>query len=231
MGRTGFCRVSKKQAFLALLGILVLGSSSMGSVRLMAQRSQLPNMVGYPYDWSHHRSIYSQPKTVEAALAVQKDPRFWHQFFRRNAKPGPGVERASDAAAGLTREAFPGISLAESDNRQGDRRKSDANEGAWGESLGAVAPTVGAGRFPRNSPSSPRTTTPLVVATLWSTTPASNRPPACRAWWHSRICIRERAHVPPAAPRSPGRITPAVRSICRPCSIQTATRSPSSRMR
>ena len=84
---------------------------------------------GYPYDWSHHHVVYSAATNAAELATVQQQPRYWHEWFRRNAAlvrgPLPFPTRPAPSPA-----------------RLGSR-----NEGIWGESL-AAGGTVGAGNFP-----------------------------------------------------------------------------------
>jgi hypothetical protein len=51
---------------------------------------------GYPHDWSHQHVLFSAPSTIEASRMVQAEPRFWHQWYHRNAasmRPQPPVSR------------------------------------------------------------------------------------------------------------------------------------------
>jgi len=92
------------------------------------------NRIPLPQDWSHRHLIYSRASTLGQALQNQQRYRFWHQWFRRNAR----VERSDGE------EAFS------SEFGHRHHRVGDAGEGFqrdWGISLGPGA-TVGEGMSP-----------------------------------------------------------------------------------
>jgi hypothetical protein len=43
-----------------------------------------PAKISMPEDWSHHHVVFSNPTTLEQTWRVKQDPRFWHQWYRRN---------------------------------------------------------------------------------------------------------------------------------------------------
>lgn len=43
-----------------------------------------PERVGYPWDWSHEHVVFSNTDDLEVSALVQKDPRAFHQWMRRN---------------------------------------------------------------------------------------------------------------------------------------------------
>ncbi len=117
-------------------GIALVGFAAVA----MALQGEAPNSPGsfryripLPEDWSHRHLIYSNPTSLGQALRNQQRHRFWHQWFRRNAR----VE-LSDGG---------GVSSSEHGHRHhvddaGDRWQRD-----WGISLGAGA-TAGEGMSP-----------------------------------------------------------------------------------
>jgi hypothetical protein len=80
---------------------------------------------GIPFDWSHHHLIYSSPPTMDGLREIQKEPRFWQQFYRT-------------VLAGHQPLLPP------------RRPEPDAAEGLWGKSLPSTSATgtVGAGHYP-----------------------------------------------------------------------------------
>ncbi len=107
--------------------------------------------IGMPHDWSHRHVIFSNPGTVEQAARVRQDPRFWHQYYRRNAQALPVAQPANDDGLSddelLTRREDD--SLSDWFGLRRHRRPSPRNtlKRDWSVSLGPNA-TVGAGNFP-----------------------------------------------------------------------------------
>jgi hypothetical protein len=110
--------------------------------------------IGMVHDWSHRHVVFSNPTTVEQAMRVRQDPRFWQQYFRRN------VQQALPAAESLNDDSPSDeeLAAAREDNslsdwfgrrRRGHRRPAPRNtlKRDWSVSLGPNA-TVGAGNFP-----------------------------------------------------------------------------------
>ena len=119
------------------LGITLAGLAAVGiALPWQTSSSQGPfhNRIPLPQDWSHRHLIYSRASTLGQALQNQQRHRFWHQWFRRNAR----AERSDG----------DGAFSSEFGHRH--HRVSDAGEGFqrdWGVSLGAGA-TVGEGMSP-----------------------------------------------------------------------------------
>ncbi|MFZ3200764.1 MAG: hypothetical protein WA175_06410 [Candidatus Acidiferrales bacterium] len=80
-------------------------------------------------DWSHHHLVFSQPANMWQAAQLRNDPRYWHQYYRENAR-----------TLSLTGGDALATSLASAGSQQGVH--SD-----WGVPLVGGA-TVGAGNFP-----------------------------------------------------------------------------------
>jgi hypothetical protein len=137
------------RAKVALLGGAVLALAVLSVRPAAGQRSALPTVVGIPEDWSHHHLIFSVPQTAEEATRVQNDPRYWHQWFRRNVQrvlpdglPAPTPEAALEAALKAP------LSLDEINARNEERRRAGGKTGLWGMSLGATTANVAAGHYP-----------------------------------------------------------------------------------
>jgi hypothetical protein len=57
-----------------------------------------PSLAGVPWDWSHQHVIFSAPANAEQAAKLQQEPRYWHQWYHRNALAGvPGSAQAPSA--------------------------------------------------------------------------------------------------------------------------------------
>jgi len=70
----------------ALLGGALLAFAVIGVKPAPSQRIGIPAVIGIPEDWSHHHVVFSQPRTAEDAVRLQQEPRYWHQWYRRNVK-------------------------------------------------------------------------------------------------------------------------------------------------
>src|SRR5579871_2771301 len=113
-----------------LIGVaLVLLAAGLGR----GQRSGVPESGGVPEDWSHHHLVFAAPRTAAEAVEQQRDPRFWHQWFRRNTAHADVAPGGSEALS-----AWPPISIAESRRRRGP----EGLGGLWFQTLAAGA-TVG----------------------------------------------------------------------------------------
>ena len=96
---------------------------------VLSGQAAKPAREGLPTDWSHHHLIFSQPATFEKISQITRDPRYWQQWYRQNARP-----LLADAAAS-------------SDFRIMNPRAGHNSAGAWSEFLGSGA-SVGAGNYP-----------------------------------------------------------------------------------
>lgn len=90
-----------------------------------------PGSQGMPTDWSHRHLIFSRPANAEQAAWIERDPRYWQQWARRNIV---SVLDADDAGSGISGVAFG--------QRSPRRVQRD-----WAQNLGSGG-TVGAGNFP-----------------------------------------------------------------------------------
>jgi hypothetical protein len=109
--------------------------------------------ISLPQDWSHRHVVFSNPTMLEQSLRVKQDPRFWHQWYRRNVRQ---VVPADDSAFGETRKPDENLPWVEGDwfgwfgwFRRRHRRPTPRNplKRDWSISLGPNA-TVGAGNYP-----------------------------------------------------------------------------------
>ncbi|MGH9493622.1 MAG: hypothetical protein ACRD3B_01390 [Candidatus Sulfotelmatobacter sp.] len=101
---------------------------------IVSGRAAGPAPQGMPTDWSHRHLIFSRPKTPEQAAWIERDPRYWQQWARRNIV---AVVEAEDSGSGISSTAFGA-----GDN---PRRKTVHHD--WAQNLGSGG-TVGAGNYP-----------------------------------------------------------------------------------
>jgi hypothetical protein len=136
-----------------LAGVLALGGTLFSQGAGPAQ-----NHSPVPFDWSHRHVIFSAPATLENAVRIQSDVRYWHQRARRNASAVSQVVPLAAARQALGRfdredeEGDPGIraNLMTSIMSRRERRwfrRGKLITRDWGVPLGAGA-TAGAGTFP-----------------------------------------------------------------------------------
>src|SRR5215475_440520 len=112
--------------FGACLSVLVLAGWMLG-------RAAEPHSQGMPTDWSHRHLIFSRPANSEQAERVERDPRYWQQWARRNivsildSNPDSGV-----------------ASIAFEPHLDPQRRTVHRD---WAQNLGSGG-TAGAGNYP-----------------------------------------------------------------------------------
>ncbi len=106
-------------------------------------RAQGPgnNPSHLPTDWSHRHMVFSRPNSFWQAWEFQKEPRYWHQWTRRN---GWAMRSAN-------------VHIEHNETNQNGDRDHDGDDGPapannpahrdWAISLGTGG-TVGAGQFP-----------------------------------------------------------------------------------
>jgi hypothetical protein len=132
----------------ARIGLALLGIISAALIRPGREVLSSPGKIGMPEDWTHHHVIFSSPATVEMAMRVRQEPRFWYQWYRRNVRQ----ELPHQTAAPDDWEAS-GDDFDRSDGnlferlRHRERPPSRGLKRDWAISLGPNA-TVGAGNFP-----------------------------------------------------------------------------------
>ena len=98
-----------------------------------AQQPSAATGVGVPYDWSHHHLLFSQPPTASDALKLQRDPRYWHQWYHRNgALIVPATDPGSAQTSGAGEDSAAAAKKAHKD---------------WSMDMGSAA-TVGPGNYP-----------------------------------------------------------------------------------
>ena len=109
------------------LGLVILGW-------VLTGQAAKPDEQGVPTDWTHQHVIFSQPSTAEQASLVERDPRYWQQWYRRNVTRVLSMD-PSVPAADASME-FVG-------DRPALNRKTHQD---WSVNMGTGA-TVGAGNF------------------------------------------------------------------------------------
>jgi hypothetical protein len=113
------------------------GAGFLGLVTLgwvLTGQAAKPAVQGVPTDWTHQHVIFSQPSTAEQADLVERDPRYWQQWYRRNVARVLSVNPLVPAADASMEFAGARPAL----NRQTHQD--------WSVNMGAGA-TVGAGNF------------------------------------------------------------------------------------
>lgn len=111
----------------AFLGLVTLGW-------ILTGQAAKPREQGVPTDWTHQHVIFSQPATAEQAALVERDPRYWQQWYRRNVTRVLSVDPSVptvDAPVEFTGDRVDVNGLAHQD---------------WSVNMGTGA-TVGAGNF------------------------------------------------------------------------------------
>src|SRR5580693_6052450 len=53
-----------------------------------------PRRMPLPQDWSHRHLIYSAPASVQDAVRLQNEPRYWHQWLRRSGGGATSIDAA-----------------------------------------------------------------------------------------------------------------------------------------
>jgi hypothetical protein len=112
-------------------------------------RAQDPgnNPLHLPTDWSHRHIVFSPPTSFRQAWELQKEPRYWHQWARRNEwalRSANGHVESEDGDRRRDREHDGDR------DRDGDDSPAPANNSArrdWGV-FTLAGGTVGAGMFP-----------------------------------------------------------------------------------
>jgi hypothetical protein len=53
-----------------------------------------PRRIPLPQDWSHRHLIYSAPASLQDAVRLQNEPRYWHQWLRRSGFGAAAIDAA-----------------------------------------------------------------------------------------------------------------------------------------
>jgi hypothetical protein len=112
-------------------------------------RAQGPgnNPSHLPTDWSHRHMVFSPPTSFQQAWELEKEPRYWHQWARRNEwalRSANGHVESEGRDRGRDRDHDGDR------DRDGDDSPAPTNDSMrrdWAMSLGANG-TVGTGQFP-----------------------------------------------------------------------------------
>jgi hypothetical protein len=134
-------------------GVGLVGMITLAFVLWGHESFSSPARISLPEDWSHHHVVFSNPMTLDQSLRVRQDPRFWHQWFRRNVRRAipvsePAFEESQDQNENLPWmdgdwfgwfHRFP--------RKHHPRPPRNALKRDWAISLGPNA-TVGAGNYP-----------------------------------------------------------------------------------
>lgn len=127
----GVSEMNRNAARLVQFAAALLALVTMGSV-LNGRAGELPQQ-GVPTDWTHQHVIFSRPATAAKADLLERDPRYWQQWYRQNIVRALSVngEAAVDAPSTGARSEPASSQLS----------------GDWSESMGSGA-SVGAGNYP-----------------------------------------------------------------------------------
>ncbi len=134
-------------------GVGLVGMVTLAFVLWGHESPSTPVRISLPEDWSHHHVVFSNPTTLEQSMRVRQDPRFWHQWYRRNIRRAIPVSESAFEESQDQNENLPWM--------EGDwfgwfrwfprghhpRPPRNALKRDWAMSLGPNA-SVGAGNFP-----------------------------------------------------------------------------------
>jgi CubicO group peptidase (beta-lactamase class C family) len=130
-------------------GVLLLGLVAVAMLLPGQEYSSSIPKVSMPEDWSHHHVVFSNSSTLEQNL--RRDPRFWHQWYRRNvSRSAPSPRPAHDAFLRHDdNSSEPGSNSFLRSRRRHRRRPRLPEElkSDWAISLGPNG-SVGAGNYP-----------------------------------------------------------------------------------
>ena len=125
--------------FGTLCGLVVSALMFCGSTREVFAADA--ERVGLPWDWSHEHLLFSKTDDPEVLAIIQKDPRAFHQWLRRNGTAAhsamDGVPISFDTFM-QSNDALLGSATPESgfEPRPGSKRVKHKRD--WGVSLGAT---------------------------------------------------------------------------------------------
>jgi len=130
MTMNGF-RVPRRR-YVAFVRCALLAFTALVTNPFLGQSPAPPFLTGVPHDWSHHHLKFSKPANAADAARLEQDPRYWHQWYHRNAtvqSPVPDINEYLSATL----------------NPNAKKPKG----GIWGESLSSAGTaTVGPGNYP-----------------------------------------------------------------------------------
>jgi hypothetical protein len=134
-------------------GVGLVGMITLAFVLWGHESISTPARISLPEDWSHHHVVFSNPMTLEQSLRVRQDPRFWHQWYRRNVRRAISVSEPAFEESQDQNENLPWV---DGDwfgwfhwfpRKHHPRPPRNALKRDWAISLGPNA-TVGAGNYP-----------------------------------------------------------------------------------
>ena len=104
-----------------ILHLAIFGLATLIATSASGQNATNSDELRVPDDWSHHHLIFSEPATPEEALEIRKEPRYWHQYYRRNvakfeSRQGKNGRDERDEGE-------------DSDESRGDRNERDEGKG------------------------------------------------------------------------------------------------------
>jgi hypothetical protein len=103
-----------------------------------------PERVGYPWDWSHEHLLFSHTSDPAVLAIIQKDPRAFHQWPRRNrlaSQEGAPISFDTFLQSDFMqpKDTFASPSLAsDAEPRSGSDLAKQSKRRDWGVSLGAT---------------------------------------------------------------------------------------------
>lgn len=107
-----------------------------GSGWFLTGRAETPVQQGLPTDWSHHHLVFSRPRNSRIAARVERDPRYWQQFARRNVPRLLSIEPTTQLKAQIMRR-----------HRKTGGGNATKISRDWSENMGSGA-SVGATNYP-----------------------------------------------------------------------------------
>lgn len=97
-----------------------------------------PERVGLPWDWSHEHLVFSQTDDPAVRAIIQKDPRAFHQWLRRNGAVY-GAPRTFDSFVQSRGALFESSSVENAtEPRSASTPAKTTRKSDWGVSLGAT---------------------------------------------------------------------------------------------
>src|SRR5579859_2138164 len=129
----GVSEMNRNAARFVQFGVGLVALVALGWV--VIGRAAAPAEQGVPTDWTHQHVIFSRPATAERARQVERDPRYWQQWYRQNIVRVLSVDGSApidESSAAFDRDRALMHGKVHRD---------------WSEDMGAGA-TVGAGNYP-----------------------------------------------------------------------------------
>jgi hypothetical protein len=118
---------------LILLAVPILALAMVSASKRPPAQAQNSRPVQLATDWSHRHVVFSAPGSLEQAWRLQAEPRFWHQWSRRN-RPTLPVTNTDLKSASQGEGEDQDTDRGEIHNRPGRAKSSLQRD--WGASLG-----------------------------------------------------------------------------------------------